>query len=82
MLELPPDLLDLLVCPLTRSPLRQDGDTLIATQPEGNGLQYPIRDGIPVLLIDEATLPDGIDSLDTFRERYAEHIPGSETPTP
>lgn len=43
-------LLDILVCPVTRSPLRREGDELVATQPVGRGRRYPIRDGIPVLL--------------------------------
>jgi hypothetical protein len=46
-----PDLLSILRCPLTRSKLHQEGDFLVA---EVGGLQYPIRDGIPVMLADEA----------------------------
>lgn len=68
-------LLDILVCPLTRSPLKQDGDWLIAQKPEGTGLRYPIKDGIPVLLMDQATLPEGIESLDAFKIKYADLIP-------
>ncbi|MFW6032970.1 MAG: Trm112 family protein, partial [Phycisphaeraceae bacterium] len=49
-----PELLEILVCPLTRSRLRQEGDELVAEQPEGAGLRYPVRDGIPVLLVEEA----------------------------
>ena len=47
------DLLDLLVCPLTRGPLRYDPERqeLIS---EKAGLAYPIRDGIPILLPDDA----------------------------
>lgn len=67
-----PELLDILVCPLTRSKLRQDGDELVA---EVGGLRYPIRDRIPILLVDEATLPEGISSLDQFKQRFSEHIP-------
>ena len=59
-------MMSLLVCPLTRSPLTRAGDELVA---EVGGLRYPIRDGIPVLLIEEATLPEGVDSLDALRER-------------
>ena len=70
-----PDLLDILVCPLTRSKLRQEGDYLIAEQPEGAGLRYPVRDGIPVLLAEEAELPEGVSSLDEFKQKYAAHIP-------
>ena len=48
-----PRLLDLLVCPLTKGPLRFDRSRqeLISDQA---GLAYPIRDGIPIMLVDEA----------------------------
>jgi len=75
----PPTILEqtlaFLRCPLTRSPLTQDGDALVATQPEGAGLRYPIRDGIPILLMDEAALPAGVASLDEFKAKYADAIP-------
>ncbi|GBR77249.1 Trm112 family protein [Acidiphilium acidophilum] len=48
-----PRLLEVLVCPLTKGPLvydRAQGE-LISTQA---GLAFPIRDGIPIMLIDEA----------------------------
>jgi len=73
-MSLAPDLLAILVCPLTRSKLRQEGDWLVAEKPDGAGLRYPIRDGIPILLIDEATLPDGVASLDDFRAKYPADI--------
>ncbi len=46
-------LLDLLVCPLTKAPLRYVAASgeLIS---DAAGLAYPIRDGIPIMLIDEA----------------------------
>ena len=44
-------LLKLLVCPQSKAPLKQVGDELIC---EASGLAYPINDGIPVLLIEEA----------------------------
>ncbi|MGC9260734.1 MAG: Trm112 family protein [Phycisphaerae bacterium] len=69
---LDPELLEILVCPLTRSRLRQEGDFLVG---EVGGLRYPIRDGIPVLLIDQAQLPEGIASLEEFRQKFAAHIP-------
>ncbi|MFN3167894.1 MAG: Trm112 family protein [Phycisphaeraceae bacterium] len=65
-----PAVLALLRCPLTRSTLTQQGDWLVADQPEGAGLRYPIRDGIPVLLMDQATLPQGVGSLDEFKAKY------------
>jgi len=48
-----PKLLDILVCPLTKSTLRYDRarQELISDQA---GLAYPIRDGIPIMLADEA----------------------------
>jgi uncharacterized protein YbaR (Trm112 family) len=50
---LPPGLLEILVCPATRQPLRLDatGAALIS---DAAGLAYPIRDGVPVLVIAEA----------------------------
>jgi uncharacterized protein len=65
------DLLLILRCPLTRSPLRQEGDFLIA---EVGGLAYPVRDGIPVMLVEEAKLPAGLSSLDEFKQRHKAHI--------
>lgn len=48
-----PKLLEILVCPLTKGPLRYDSERqeLISDRA---GLAYPIRDGIPIMLIDEA----------------------------
>jgi uncharacterized protein YbaR (Trm112 family) len=48
-----PRLLEILVCPLTKGPLRYDRDAqeLISEQA---GLAFPIRDGIPIMLVDEA----------------------------
>ncbi len=48
-----PKLLEILVCPVTNGPLRYDAERqeLIS---EKAGLAYPIRDGIPIMLIDEA----------------------------
>ena len=48
-----PKLLEILVCPLTKAPLRYDAgrQELISEQA---GLAYPIRDGIPIMLVDEA----------------------------
>jgi uncharacterized protein YbaR (Trm112 family) len=67
-----PDLLEILRCPLTRSRLRQEGDFLVA---EVGGLAYPVRDGIPVMLIEEAKLPPGVESLDAFREKFKDQLP-------
>ncbi|MEO1249187.1 MAG: Trm112 family protein [Pseudomonadota bacterium] len=52
-----PKLLEILVCPVTKSPLRYDADRqeLVSEQA---GLAYPIRDGIPIMLPDEARALD------------------------
>jgi len=67
-----PELLDVLRCPVTRSRLRQEGDFLIA---EVGGLSYPVRDGIPVMLAEEARLPAGVESLEKFKQRFKDQIP-------
>jgi len=48
-----PRLLEILVCPLTKGPLTSDRERneLVSAQA---GLAYPIRDGIPIMLPDEA----------------------------
>ncbi|MEA3018053.1 MAG: uncharacterized protein QOI38_2775 [Sphingomonadales bacterium] len=48
-----PSLLDILVCPLSRARLRYDEAAQELVCDEA-GLAYPIRDGIPVMLVDEA----------------------------
>ncbi len=51
-------LLDILVCPVTKGPLKYDQEKqeLISTSAK---LAYPIRDGIPVMLEDEARALSG-----------------------
>jgi uncharacterized protein YbaR (Trm112 family) len=48
-----PRLLEILVCPLTKGPLTYDRERgeLVSLKA---GLAYPIRDGIPIMLADEA----------------------------
>ncbi len=53
MAEIDPDLLAIMVCPVSRAPLHQAGDFLVSTD-EATRLRYPIRDGIPVMLEEEA----------------------------
>jgi len=56
-MSISPDLLEMLVCPACKAK--------VALKPDGSGLKcvachrvYPIRDDIPVMLIDEATLEE------------------------
>lgn len=53
-----PALLEILACPRCRASLRDDREAgeLVCTSEEC-GLAYPVRDGIPVLLVDEARAP-------------------------
>jgi uncharacterized protein len=51
--EIDPRLLEILVCPLTKAPLRYDRESQELISEEA-GLAYPIRDGIPIMLVDEA----------------------------
>lgn len=48
-----PDLLKILVCPMTRTPLVHDAEAQELVS-EAAGLAYPIHDGIPVMLVEEA----------------------------
>jgi uncharacterized protein len=52
-MSLDPALLARLVCPVTRTPLRYDEDAqeLIS---DAAGLAFPVRNGVPVMLVDEA----------------------------
>ncbi len=47
------ELLALLVCPLTRTPLKWD-EARRELVSEAAGLAYPVRDGVPVMLAEEA----------------------------
>ena len=53
MSSIDPRLLEILVCPLTKGPLVYDAEKqeLVSEQA---GLAYPIRDGIPIMLVEEA----------------------------
>ena len=61
MSALDPWLLERLVCPMTRTPLRYDeaAQELIS---DAAGLAYPIKDGVPVMLVEEARHMDGTSS--------------------
>lgn len=59
MSEVDPRLLEILACPCPEhAPVRQEGDTIVCWRCDTT---FPVRDGIPVMLLDEATPgPDGI----------------------
>ena len=62
-MNLDPALLEILACPNCRSELRVDdaAGELVCT---GCGYAYPVRDDIPVLLVDEARKPGGAAGAD------------------
>lgn len=51
--EIDPKLLEILVCPLTKTTLRYDREKQELISDKA-ALAYPIRDGIPIMLADEA----------------------------
>ncbi|MGQ0570836.1 MAG: Trm112 family protein [Armatimonadota bacterium] len=50
------EFLKILACPACHAPVVRDGDRIVCT---GCGLRYPIRDEIPIMLIEEAERPAG-----------------------
>lgn len=56
-MSLDPDLIAMLVCPLTRTPLRYDPAARELVS-DAAGLAYPVRDGVPVMLVEEARVLD------------------------
>jgi uncharacterized protein len=53
---LDPELLEILVCPDCKTTVVQEGAWLVCQRPDC-AKRYPIRDGIPVMLVDEAIDP-------------------------
>lgn len=45
------ELLEILACPACRGSVRQEGEKIVCTQ---CGRRYPVKDGIPVMLVEEA----------------------------
>ena len=52
--ELDEEFLSLLACPECKTSVRREGDRLVCGT---CGRRYPIRDGIPVMLVEEAEMP-------------------------
>jgi uncharacterized protein YbaR (Trm112 family) len=69
------EFLDLLRCPLDPSNSRLDlvGDGLVCQRCR---LKYPVKDGIPSMLPEEAELPPGCPSLDALPCRQPAPAPG------
>lgn len=69
------DLLKILVCPETKAPVVQVGDWLYSSD-RSSRRRYPVRDGIPVMLIDESEVIDEQE----FDRIMAQVSDGSATP--
>lgn len=52
-MSLSKELLDILACPKCKQSVKEQGEWLICQGPSC-GLRYPVRNGIPVMLIEEA----------------------------
>jgi Uncharacterized conserved protein len=48
------ELLDILACPLCKAEIKMEGDRIVCSK---CGRRYPVKDDIPIMLIDEAELP-------------------------
>jgi uncharacterized protein YbaR (Trm112 family) len=64
------ELLSILACPESHAPLIAVGEWLYSTDPETRR-RYPIRDGVPIMLIDESEILDPRE----FEKIMAEHGP-------
>ncbi len=49
------ELLEILACPLCKTEVRLENDKIVCTK---CGRRYPVKDDIPVMLIDEAEMPE------------------------
>ncbi len=49
------ELLDILACPLCKTDVKLEGDRIVCSK---CGRRYPIKDDIPIMLIDEAEVPE------------------------
>lgn len=57
-MSISPELLEILVCPDSKAPLVEDGETLVSTDPQTRR-RYRVKEGIPIMLIDESeSLPE------------------------
>ena len=50
------ELIDIMACPACKKPVKLENQKIVCTNPSC-GLRYPIRDGIPIMLVDEAEKP-------------------------
>ena len=53
------ELLDILACPACKADVRLENERIICVK---CGRRYPIKDDIPIMLVEEAEMPDGANS--------------------
>ncbi|MEI6971382.1 MAG: Trm112 family protein [bacterium] len=53
MNRIDPRLLEILACPACKAAVREGADSLLCSNP-ACGLAYPVRNGIPIMLVEEA----------------------------
>lgn len=56
-MAVPEDLLEILACPETKAPVVLEGDWIVSTDP-ATRRRYPVKDDIPIMLIDESETMD------------------------
>lgn len=71
---------EILVCPKSHAKFVQENDSLVSIDPETR-LQYPIRDEIPVLLVDEATKLSADEWAAVMQQHGRDATTGEELPT-
>ncbi|MEK7241769.1 MAG: Trm112 family protein [Planctomycetota bacterium] len=49
------ELLEILACPLCKTEVKLEGEKIVCTR---CGRRYPIKDDIPIMLVEEAEVPD------------------------
>lgn len=68
------ELLDILVCPLTKQPLFYDRDANELVS-KAAGLAFPIRDNIPIMLVEEARTTEASETTESSDETSSSSFP-------
>lgn len=65
-----PETVSLLRCPIGKSPLEIEDENLICTM---CGVVFPVKNGIPVLMADEAKFPEGVNNISELNCMKGKH---------
>ena len=76
--ELDAELLKILACPESKAPVVEVGDWLYSTDP-ATRRRYPVRDGIPIMLIDESEVVDETEFQRIMTDHQTADPAGKET---